>query len=250
MPETPDLTEYEWPTCVACGHDLWEDETERWACRPCEERTRTRLGELPALFARLNTTAALMRGARRTGSSTSGSRVPPIPPRIEVLDLVAAGGVATRLQAIEDSWREALGRRILPATDGVRLFASWRTYPAHAVPGHVEFLVINLQKACGEYESVGQDIDDIRKLVAECKSALNPDRKPGKVKIGVCPAILDEATGLRCAQQLTASTGSFKTQCPNCQAAWEGEQEWRELQQFQRQAVENPAGSALESAVA
>lgn len=228
--------DYGWPTCVACNRDLWENETSRWACRPCEDKTRIRLGELPTLFARLNTTAALMRGARKVGANTSGSRVPPIPPRLEVLNLAAVGGVATRLQAIEDAWRQALGRRIEPVTNGVRVFAAWRANPARAVPGQVAFLTINLERACEGYDSVGQDINDLRQLQAECDNALNPDRRPGRVKIGLCPVVLDDDAGIRCQAQLTASTGSFLVRCGNCATGWDGKDEWKRLSQAQRQA--------------
>ncbi|MCU1617394.1 MAG: hypothetical protein JWO98_4934, partial [Frankiales bacterium] len=139
-----DETQYEWPKCVAGpsegpgSHRLRAEELDRWACRPCEDRALKNLRELPALFTRINTTAALVRGASRQGAATSGSKVPPIPPRLEVLSLAAVGGVATRLQAIEDAWREERGRRMEPSAGS----------PGVAVPKHVDFLVINLQWAC------------------------------------------------------------------------------------------------------
>lgn len=242
MPETPDLADYEWPTCIACRRDLWTDETDRYACRPCEDRTHQRLNELPNLVARISTTAALMRGSRKAGAPTSGSRVPPIPPRIDVLSLAASGGVAARLQIIEDSWRKALGWAIEPRTDGVRLFASWRTDPMQVGLRHITFLRNNLLWACGSYESVDQDIEEIRRLQAECTSALNPDRKPGRVKTGLCPVVLDEETAVRCASQLTASTGSFLIRCGNCQTRWDGKEEWEELRSAQRAVVDEESG--------
>ncbi len=63
------VAEYAWPTCTACGYALPETDTDRQACRHCEERASVRLRELPALFARVNSTAALVRGARRTGGA-------------------------------------------------------------------------------------------------------------------------------------------------------------------------------------
>ena len=40
---TPGDAEYIWPTCLACGRDLWDIELDRLACRPCEERTQARI---------------------------------------------------------------------------------------------------------------------------------------------------------------------------------------------------------------
>lgn len=57
-----------------CNRQLWTAEAGRWACRPCEDRTVTRIAELPALFRQLDTTASLMRGARRPGAGGGGRR--------------------------------------------------------------------------------------------------------------------------------------------------------------------------------
>lgn len=217
---TTDDSGYAWPTCSACGRELWHTELGRQACRPCESRTATRLAELPALFAQLNTTASLMRGARRPGAATSGSRVPPIPPRLEVLSLVAAGGVATRLRDIEDAWRAELQWAIAP----------WRGSPTEAVPGHVAFLLNNLPWAADGYESVDQDVEDIRRLHAECTAALPGDRKPGHVHVGLCPAVLDDRP---CCAQLTASAASHRIRCGSCGTEWVGMDAWRGLRRAQ-----------------
>ncbi|GAA1888127.1 hypothetical protein GCM10009837_07460 [Streptomyces durmitorensis] len=228
-----DLTEYEWPVCVTpgCGRQLWVSEAGRWACRPDEDATAKRLAELPALFRQLDTTAALMRGARRIGGGGSGSKNPPIPPRLEVLALVGPGGVAARLSAIEDSWRTALGWTVAP----------WRGSPAEAVPHLVKFLTDNLLWACGGYESVGQDVEAVRKLHGECSAIVNDKPKYGNVKIGLCPVVIEDRL---CAEQLYASARSFKTACPACRSRWEGEEEWRQLRAAQEQILAEAAGVA------
>lgn len=235
--------DYAWPACTACGKALWVDEAEtgRQACRPCEARTAQRLAELPALFAQLNTTAALMRGSRRTGASTSGTRVPPIPPRLEVLTLTGPGGLAAELQAMEDAWRVAFGRTIAPRSGGARMFAAWRIYPTAAVPEHANFLRINLERACERYESVGQDIDNLRRLHAECTAALSAERRPGRVQIGPCPV---QVEGGRCGMPLTATVASPLVRCPNCEAEWDGYAAWRQLRLAQQDVLERDAGVA------
>ncbi|NED31089.1 hypothetical protein [Streptomyces sp. SID8499] len=234
---TPTDDGYEWPTCAAGpdrghgAHTLWADELDRLVCRPCETKTARRIAELPALFRQLDTTAALMRGARRPGGGGGGgSKTPPIPPRLDVLALVGPGGLAARLQAIEDSWRLALGRRIEVHHDKVRVFASWRSNPAAAVPGHATFLKMNLQRACESYESVGQDIEEIRRLHAECAALVAGERRPGRVQIGCCPV---RGEGGYCGTQLTATAASHRVRCGGCGARWETLGEWRELRAAQ-----------------
>lgn len=224
---------YEWPVCVTprCNRRLWVAEAGRWACRPCEDATAARIAELPGLFRLLDTTAALMRGARRSGGGSSGSKTPPIPPRLEVLALVGPGGVAARLSAIEDAWRSALGWTVAP----------WRGSPAQAVPVHVEFLANNLLWACSSYEEVGQDVDDLRRLYGECKAIVDNERRPGRVQIGACPGQLE--AGL-CGQPLTASAASHRVRCGACGSRWETLGEWREL----RAAQERVLGESTEAA--
>jgi hypothetical protein len=227
------LDQYEHPICVTpgCGRQLWVSENDRWACRPCEDATGRRLAELPALFARLDTTAALMRGAARPGGGSSGSKTPPIPPRLEVLALVGPGGAATRLSAIEDAWRQTLGWTIAP----------WRGSPTQAVPAHVAFLVNNVRWACERYEPVGQDVSELRTLHNEMTALASGEKRPGRVPTGLCPAPVDAGT---CGTQLTATADSHRIRCKTCGARWETLGEWRELRAAQEQVLAEAAGAA------
>jgi hypothetical protein len=228
---------YIWPVCTAGpetgprSHQLWTDELDRLVCRPCEDRTSARIAELPGLFRQLDTTASLMRGARRPGGGSSGSKVPPIPPRLEVLSLVGPGGVAARLRDIEDAWRKALGWTVAP----------WRGSPAQAVPAHTKFLADNLLWACGSYESIGQDIDDLRRLHGECTAIANDERKPGRVQIGACPVQGEDGP---CAAPLTARADSHRVHCTTCDSRWETLGEWRELRAAQERVLGESAGVA------
>ncbi|GGU62664.1 hypothetical protein [Streptomyces lavendofoliae] len=224
--------DYAWPTCSTptCGRPLWTNESDRRACHPCEDKTRQRLTELPSLFTQLNTTAQHMRGTRRTSSTLSGSKTPPLPLRADVLNLTGPGGIAHRLQTIEDAWRAHLGRRI----------GTWAGNPTQAVPVHVQFLVINLQRAVDTYDSVGQDIDDIRRLHTETVAAVTGEHRPGRIQIGPCP--IPYADGTLCGYPLTASTARHRIQCPGCGTRWEGIDDWRTLRAAQNAA--QPAGAA------
>ncbi|MBP2364015.1 MULTISPECIES: hypothetical protein [Streptomyces] len=84
------------------------------------------------------------------------------------------------------------------------------------MPEHIRFLVNNLPSAVDSYESVGQDIDDLRKLHAECTAAAANERRPGRVSIGRCPARLDDGHLRRA--DLTASAASHRVRCG---ARWE-----------------------------
>jgi hypothetical protein len=230
---TPDDSGYEWPVCVTprCNRQLWVAEADRWACRPCEDRAAQWIAELPTLFRQLDTTASLMRGARRPGGGSTGSKTPPIPPRLEVLALVGPGGVAARLSAIEDAWRQVLGWTVAP----------WRGSPAQAVPHLVEFLANNLLWACSSYEEVGQDIEDLRRLHGEMKAIADGERRPGRVQIGACPVRVDDGY---CAAPLTASAASHRVRCPACGSRWETLGEWRELRAAQDAVLAEAAGVA------
>ncbi|WP_069883527.1 hypothetical protein [Streptomyces luteocolor] len=225
-----DLDEYSWPTCIAprCGRQLWVAETGRLACRPCEDATAARIRELPALFARLDRTATLMKGARRSGAAASGSRTPPIPPRLDVLALVGPGGVAARLRDIEDAWRSALGWTVAP----------WCGSAAQAIPQHVEFLGNNLLWACSSYESVGQDIDELRRLHGEMTALATGKQRHGRVPTGLCPTPVGDAW---CGTQLTATADSHRIRCGTCGARWETLGEWRTLRAAQEAVAEEQA---------
>lgn len=225
------LDEYDWPVCVTprCNKQLWVAESHRLTCRPCEDSTAARIAELPSLFEKLNTTSMLMRGARKAGAATSGSRTPPIPPRLDVLALVGPGGIASRLRDIEDAWRKELDWTVAP----------WRGSPAEAVPQHVAFLANNLLWACSSYESVGQDIDDLRRLHGECTALANHEPRAGRVQIGACPAPVEDG---RCGQPLTAATDNHRVHCRTCGARWDGLGEWRQL----RAAQEAVAAARME----
>lgn len=224
---------YEWPVCVTprCKRQLWVAEAGRWACRPCEDATQARIAELPALFRRLDSTAALMKGASRPGAGSGGTRTAPIPPRLDVLNLVGPGGVAARLSAIEDAWRATLGWTVAP----------WRGNPAQAVPQLVRFLTDNLLWACSSYEEVGSDIDGLRRLHGEMTALVNDERRPGRVQIGNCPVRFDD--GL-CWTPLTATAASHRVRCGGCGSRWETLGEWRELRAAQDAVLAEAAGVA------
>jgi hypothetical protein len=145
--------------------------------------------------------------------------------------LVAPGGIATRLRDIEDAWRKALGWTVAP----------WRGSQEQAIPEHIKFLSNNLPWAADAYDSVGQDIEELRRLHLECTSVADNERRPGKVSIGRCPTAVGE---LPCGAELTASAGSHRIRCGACGARWETLGEWRDLRAAQEDVWQTDAGVA------
>lgn len=214
----------DWPGCTACGRALWQDETDRYACRVCEDRAGDNLRAIAVAFPALNSTAALTPTVRRDAGTPGGSggrSASPAPVRLDVLSLTAGGGVAARLQAVEDAWRPLLGRRI----------ATWAGSPAQAVPVHVTFLRMNLQWACRTYEDVALDLAEFRRLRVELAAALSPDPRPRRVSIGRCPVVLDD--GSACGAPLTVTVGSFRAACRRCGSRWDDPAAWQALCQAQ-----------------
>lgn len=231
----PTADDYQWPTCPACHRPMWAAELSRQTCRPCQDKAGQHLTGIRTLFPLLNSAAALMKPGRRTGAGASGSHIPPLPVSLAVLNLAATGGVAARLQVIEDAWRQALGWAITPRTDGQTVFAWWRADPARDVPDRIRFLTDNLLWACDSYPEVAQDLEEIRRIHSEATAALSPDPRPGRVKIGYCPTLTGEKT--RCAQPLTATAASTRVRCEACGTRWTTLDDWHALRAAQDHAA-------------
>lgn len=246
----PDADDYTWPTCTACGRNLFDTEIGRHACRICQDRAAQHLTDIGNLFPHLNTTHALTPTVHRSTSTPgehrgggTGGRAAPIPLRLDTLNLTAGGGAATRLCAIEDAWRLALGRRIPVRRDTVRVFAAWRANPAADVPEHVNFLRINLERACESYPEVADDLNEIRRIHGECRAALDPGARGRRIAIGPCPITPAGATQ-PCGTPLTATTANHRVRCGTCGTRWDGLADWRDLRLAQKAATRRTALAA------
>ena len=221
--------DYQWPTCTGCHRPLWETELGRHACGACQTRAARHLDTIRELHPLLNTAAALTPGARTTGGG--GGSAPakihaPIPVRLDVLNLTAAGGIATRLQAIEDSWRLAFGRRI-----HIRVLTDGTTPTATDVPGHITFIAMNLERACESYQSIADDLTELARLATACRTALDPGPRPSRVRTGTCPTPIDG--GAICGTPLIATTNRHGITCPGCGTRWDTLTAWRDLRAAQ-----------------
>lgn len=222
----PTHTEHQQPEyrCSNCTRLLFADELNRFACWPCESRANQSITELPSLYRQLSSVLAPGSRTSETGR-VRASREAPLPVNLHVLDLIGPGGIATKLQAIEDSWRSARGRTPGPRTDGVRWFATSRAKsPNFAVAEHAVFIGYNLRWACESYEEVAADLTVIRELHAMAQTAITGQRRR-RVMVS-CLAEFDDGT--TCGADLGIDVAAAYSTCSECGARW-GRDDWVRL---------------------
>jgi hypothetical protein len=146
--------------CTRCRTNLWDTELAagRWVCGRCEQTAFDQLRALPGLFRRIDQTGALMKGSS-SGDLVSGSSSGSKPPlKLGPLTITANGGAVTLLQAIEDSWRSALG------------WSAGETRHHSDIDGATKFLINQLGWACSNYPEIAEDLKTIKRLHERCVS--------------------------------------------------------------------------------
>lgn len=207
--------------CSNCARLLFHTELDRHACFLCEERASKHVAQLPVLYQHLSNALAPSSSQHNTGRVRS-SRSAPLPVNLHVLDMLGPGGIVADLQAIEDSWRCARGRRPGPRTDGSRWFATSRVKtPPHAIKDHCLFIAYNLRWACESYEPIAQDLAKIQELQQRAQGVLiGPRRRTVAVS---CPSEYDDGTV--CGAELRIDITVPVTRCRSCGAGW-GREHW------------------------
>lgn len=193
MPETPDLTDYQWPTCSPCGRQLRHDELERLACRLCQDRADQALRQLPGpggLYAAL--AGVLTPGNGGNLSHVSGSRTAPLPLRLEPLSLAARGGVVTVLQAWLVDWHEQLGWR----------HPRWEGGLQQQLDQVVHALRVNLEWAATSHPAFGDFASEVTLLVRQCERQISGERPERPIAVA-CPCgtvlrVTVSTPGVRC----------------------------------------------------
>lgn len=216
MPETPDLNEYEWPTCGPCGRQLRNDELGRLTCRLCQDRTDSALRQLPGpagLYANLATVLA-PGGARGEGRVT-GSRTAPLPLRLEPLSLSARGGVVTVLQAWLIDWHECLGWH----------HPRWRGNLQQQLDEVVHALRVNLEWAATEHPAFDEFAHEVAGLVRQCEQQITGERRERPVMV-TCP----------CGAVLRVTVSTPGARCRGCDTQY-GRAEVLELPLAERAAA-------------
>ena len=193
MHDQPSLQDYQWPTC-GCGRQFRQDELDRVACRPCQDRVDEALRQLPGadgLYAKLGT--RLMPGRGGDGPVVSVSKTAPLPLRIEPLSLLARGGVVTVLQTWLIDWHEQLGWR----------HPRWNGGLQQQLDDVVRALRTNLEWAAANHPAFWEFGVEVTGLVRQCERQITGERKERPIAVA-CPCggilrVTVSTPGARCA---------------------------------------------------
>lgn len=169
----------------------------------CAKRLNRRLSDLPALYALM---AAVLEPGTAAGARVSGSRTPPLPVRLEPLNLRAPGGIVTILATWELDWREARG-----FTDGPE-----RGNSTADLAAIVMFLRAHLPWAIEHHQAVAEFACEVGDLTASCYAAAG--LRSDSMRIGTCPTML--ADDQPCATALYADPYADAIRCRRCRATW------------------------------
>lgn len=191
-------------------------------CDPCRERTRLQLTDIPDQYARL--TDALQPGSSPGGTPVSGTRTPPLPLRVDVLNLVARAPAGNG--NIHDPYRDQFGP---PSIFG--FLVSWEnTIRAHflhsmktwggsveqTVTGSAGYLLGQWDLMADEYPAAPEFAAELAALMGTIRAQL--DGPPLHTLIGHCPVDLD--TGGTCGAKLHAEPFVTVIRCPRCHTDW------------------------------
>jgi hypothetical protein len=173
------------PLCIVCHHDLFTDEWDRYACRPCQQRIDADLAALagPAtwhdgrlvsgLFAALPN--ELEPSSRGNGPRVSGSKSAPIPARLDALNDSADGGLVNDLEEWVRDWAH---RGYANPCRAVR--------PQYRLDQAVATLRFNLDTAVHRHEAINSFAEEIRTIRSTCEARIIGARPPRDLS-AICP---------------------------------------------------------------
>ncbi|MFJ2676359.1 hypothetical protein [Streptomyces sp. NPDC087525] len=186
--------------CLICHRGLHADEAGRYACRHCTDRIDGNLRALAGpdgLYARLG--AQLAPGAGNGGPAVSGSRTAPVPLRLEVLNLMTAGGpVLGPLETWVRDWETHGWAELLEAgTLQQRVDHAART------------LRFNLEWAVAHHPAIDEFAHEIWQMRRQCQAQITGERPPRRIPVA-CP----------CGAVLRVTLDTTGVQCPGCTAQY------------------------------
>jgi len=187
------LAEAPEPRCTICARALYADEINRYACHPCTRRCDEQLLELAGprgLYAKLG--ARLAPGSGTGGPAVSGSRNAPVPLRLDVLNLLTAGGpVLGTLETWVRDW-EAQGRAELNEAGTLQQRVN------HAV----STLRFNLEWAATNHAAFDEFAREVSLMHRQCTVHVAGERPPRAIPVTCpCGAVLRvglDTPGVRC----------------------------------------------------
>lgn len=187
--------------CLTCRSGCKAVHRDR-VCGGCAADLAAKLADLPRLYALLEDHLEPRPGH---GERVSGSRTPPLPVALAVLNLRAKGGMVTVLHSWLTDWYEILdwSSPSVAGRNGESI--------AYAV---CKRLAGNLPWACEHHPAVDEFAVEVREIHA-LAAALEADRQR-RIAIGECPSVLED--GSVCATALSVEPGASAIRCPQCQA--------------------------------
>ncbi len=190
------LDTYEWPVCRSCPRQLRQDELGRQACRCCQDRADTALQQLPGpdgLYAQLAT--RLMPGRGGDGPVVAVSRTPPLPLRLDVLNLMTEKGpVLGKLEPWVRDW-EQFGRAEVDESGTLQ----------QRVDHAVQTLRFNLAWAAAEHPAFGDFLQEVANLVGQCERQITGERKERPIYVA-CP----------CGMPVSVTVTTDRVSCRGC----------------------------------
>lgn len=184
------------PDCTVCSRELWENETGRYACRPCERRLDDRLRSLAGprgLFARLSLRNET--GAPSTEPRVSGSTSAPIAGNLSILNDTAEGGFVCTVEEWAADW----------ATYGIG-FQEAGVRPQFRVDQAIDNFRRNLTKACCEYPGIAAFAAEIDSYCRRYEAIVNGGPPPKQVT----------ATCISCSKTFRHDLFAGTAPCPHC----------------------------------
>ena len=197
------------PCCTACRTPLWDTELGRYACRYCTERADQNLRVIAGppiyvgdgskrklvsgFYAALS--GRLMPGRGGDGPCVSGSRTAPVPVRMDILNLMTAGGpILGPLETWVRDW-EAHGRAEMCEAGTLQ----------QRVDHAVSTLRFNLEWAATRHPAVDEFVREVGLIRRQCEGQVSGEKPPRRIPV-TCP----------CGQILRVTIDTDHARCPGC----------------------------------
>lgn len=215
------MTELDLP-CIVCPvlYPAGKPRMPQWkpVCESCRVRVRRELGEIPEAYARVadNIEAAQV----AAGERVSGSRTPPIPVRLDALNLIGPGSeYVTGLAPIQDQIGDptpvvALERWV---RDWMESGAPGQTVPQLYVASLVGWLLVRLDWALDQHPAIDEFASEMNQLLRTLRGVARSGRDRGE-RVGHCPAELRD--GSACGTRLYVDPYADHIQCGRCSSDW------------------------------
>jgi len=196
--------------CATCRRDSQHD-----ICPSCWQFAMSRLVKFPDLYYDLE--RELIPSSGRSGEKVSGSKTPPLPVRIETLNM-RSGGISTPLMRHEAMMREARSETRI----------TFRGQEINKITITCEYIS---KRGDWAYKNYNEAVDLATVIIStHNKIMFILGKKSDEIIIGKCPTINkeDEVCGTKLKIDPTQLERTSEIKCRRCGTVWESHQ-WRLL---------------------